>query len=64
MKCIVFNQIGVTPAEIQYNNWAKNQTLTKDMIIHTHYAPETGTCYGSLIIVVFYDERIHPTWSP
>lgn len=47
-----------------FNEWAKGKMLTKDVIIHTHITalqmhdvPAVG-----VLIVVFFDEAIHPSW--
>jgi len=51
-------------AVYQYNEWAKDKPLTKDVIIHTHVVPcmHEEQCFYATYIIVFYDEKMHPSW--
>ncbi len=62
MKCLEFTDRLSGLKTIQaYNEWAKNKILAKDVIIHSHLATNIdGAPY--IIILVFFDERIHPDW--
>lgn len=62
MKCLIFYGSHPSEAGSDYNEWAKNKPLAKDVIIHTHTTrtPEEGC--GNLMIVVFFDEKIHLSW--
>jgi len=46
-----------------YNSWAKNKVLAKDVIIHTHAMIGASNVPSQLMIMVFFDERIHPEWT-
>ena len=63
MKCKVFRgDSGEAAAD--YNEWAKDRVLTKDVIIHTHVVPcmHEEQCFYATYIIVFYDEKMHPSW--
>lgn len=45
-----------------YNAWAKDKTLGKDVIVHSHIVQPMENFCGELIILVFFDEHIHPAW--
>lgn len=62
MKCLLFAGITVFGTVDAYNNWAKDKALHKDVIIHTHYLPRTTNSQESMLIVVFFDENLHPSW--
>jgi len=46
----------------EYNEWAKNKTLARDVIVHSHITPTTDADNPILVILVFFDERMHPDW--
>ncbi len=63
MRCLTF--IGGNPLEVaaMYNKWAKDKSLAKDVIIHSHIVPPSeGEFAGTLAILVFFDEQLHPSW--
>lgn len=63
MRCRVFIDEAKDTAQDQYSEWAEGTVLSKDVIIHSHVIPPSVGSFGRLVIVVFYDERIHPTWD-
>ena len=62
MKCLMFCDPSLAANTVaQYNNWAQNKVLAKDVIVHSHVANDVHGV-SALIIVVFFDERMHPDW--
>jgi hypothetical protein len=45
-----------------YNKWAEGKPLTRDVIIHTHTVLAEKAGIGTLIIMCFFDEKLHPSW--
>jgi len=62
MKCILFVDDSDTPATYHYNKWAKDKQLAKDVIVHSHVIQPYNITAGRIIIIVFFDEKIHPDW--
>ena len=62
MKCVVFYYEDPQDAAVRYNEWAKDKQLAKDVIVHTHATRAPEEDIADLMIVVFFDEKIHPSW--
>ena len=62
MKCKVFAGFSNDDVVAGYNDWAKDKMLTKDVIVHTHFTYCQEHKCVQFIIVVFFDETIHPSW--
>ena len=62
MKCTRFVDDNSGGAIDKYNHWAKDKPLAKDVIVHTHAVRSKESDNGLLIIVVFWDEVMHPSW--
>lgn len=62
MKCLSFIDTNASRAVSDYNEWAKNKVLAKDVIVHSHMIQPSDNSYGRVIILVFFDERMHPDW--
>jgi hypothetical protein len=58
----MFIDTTLVSAVSQYNRWAADKPLAKDVIIHTHPVHDDKLSIGKLIIVVFFDEKMHPDW--
>jgi hypothetical protein len=55
MKCKVFNWV-------DFNEWAAGKPLARDVIIKTHVWRTRDRVYPEIVVVVIYDEKIHPDW--
>jgi hypothetical protein len=62
MKCIIFYDTSAEHAGVQFNKWAAGKPLAKDMIIHTHATRVNDEDVSDFIIMVFWDEKMHPNW--
>lgn len=62
MKSKVFCDSVNTNAFADFDEWAKDKPLTKDMIIHSHQVWDTREGARWTSIIVFFDELIHPNW--
>jgi hypothetical protein len=62
LKCLMFHDSIDTSAVDDYNTWAKNKVLAKDVIVHSHqiWSEKNDTRWTT--ILVFFDERMHPDW--
>ena len=62
MQCKAF--IGNLPSETlaDYNAWAKNKVIARDVIIHSHVVKSELTDNQTVLILVFFDERMHQDW--
>jgi len=63
MKCVAFMGQGWAAVR-DYNNWAQGKPLTKDVVIRTHELihPSESIIPDGILILVFFDEAIHPSW--
>jgi hypothetical protein len=62
MKAKVFNGDNLDAVVSNYNSWAKDKPLTRDVIVHDHVIQPLGGWYGAFFIIVYFDEVKHPDW--
>lgn len=62
MKCLIF--AGENPLRVvdTYNRWAKGKGLGKDVIIHSHVVSGVLDDPSTIVILVFFDEKLHDDW--
>lgn len=63
MYMLSFDNYSGGSTEGNFNTWAKDKSLAKDVIIHTHVFSEKDGATKA-IVIVFFDEKYHPSWVP
>jgi len=62
LRCVIFTSVKSAGAAVDlYNKWAEGKPLTKDVIVRTHTSVDFNG-EPAFIIVVFFDEQLHPAW--
>ncbi len=62
MKAIEFNDDHNGLATEKFNEWAKNKSLNRNVIVHTHEAYNESIGELTTTIIVIWDEVQLPNW--
>lgn len=62
MKALYFAGDDASTTVNLYNRWAKGKPLTRDVIMHTLIVQPNNNYVGGLLIIVYFDETLHPQW--
>lgn len=62
MRCLIFAGETALKTVDAFNSWARDKALFKDVIVHSHIVQPGIDLDGALVILVFFDENLHPSW--